>query len=333
LIAVGVLRILDPLPVGIAATLALLPWAVRWFTFGELTRHAFISGALVLLIISAFIGVGVSYDPTLSWPLLLTLLGSVSLFFAIVNATLSPRWIMGGLVLIASLLALYFVGQYGYFYYPNETGRLATLGRLTGSLLPNLVIFTPHPNAVAGFLESVWLLSLILTWRAYEGERVIWGLGAAILSYGLLISGSRGAWLSLLVAIGIWALLLIPRRSLRLAIGGVGLVVAALSLYALFQIASTHSQVPILSSALNTTHSRLILYRNSLYLWSDYPFTGSGLGDTFALIPDLFSLSIAHPLSVFNLFSQPVLIGWIGFRYIGPGGVGLAVVQFLSVCD
>jgi O-antigen ligase len=324
LIAVGVLRILDPLLVGIAALLALLPWVARWFIFGKLTRRAFIGSALVLLVISAFISVWVSYDPSLSWPLLLTLLGSVSLFFAIVNTKISPRQVGSGLVVAASLAAFYFVGQYGHFYYPNEVGRLANLGRLTGSLLPNLVLVTPHPNAVAGFLESVWLLSLVLAWRARSGERVAWGLAVAIITYALFISASRGAWIGLAVAVGIWALLLVPRRSIRLAIGGLGLAVASLGLYMLFQVASARSQIPVLSSALNAAHSRLILYRNSLYLWSDYLFTGTGLGDTFAWIYSRYQLLIQYQFLTYshNLFLS------VG---LGLGMLGLVALIWLLV--
>lgn len=294
LILIGVLRVLEPLLIGVGIGLGLLPWLARWLVLDRSVRPTFIGGALALLGSSGLVGVWVSYDPTLSWPLLLTLLGSISLFFAVANTGLSSRRVGGAVVLAAGLLAFYFVGQYGHFYYPYEGGWLPDLGRLTGSVLPNLVFFTPHPNAVAGFLASIWLLSLVLTCQARGGERVAWALTAGIISYGLLISESRGAWLGLAVTAGIWTWLIIPRRNLRLALGGVGLIVAAFGFYVLYYGASIGMEIPFLSPTLNTVQSRLILYRNSLNLWGDYLFTGIGLGDTFAFVYSRYQLLIPY---------------------------------------
>lgn len=294
LIIVGVLWLLNPLAVGIAVTLALLSWIIRWCMGGQPMFRTFISGPLVMLVISALIGVGVSYDRALSWPLFLTLLGSIRLFVAIAHTNLPPRWVGGGLVIAASLLAFYFVGQYGYFYYPYEWGVLPRLGRITGSALPNLVFFTPHPNAVAGFLESVWLLGLVLAWEARRGVRIVWVLGVIIISYSLLISESRGAWLGLTIVLGVGAWLLIPERRLRLALGRIGLITITLSLLGFFYLVSSGLQIPLVSPTLDTAYSRLVLYRNSLNLWSDYPFTGIGLGDTFAFVYSRYQLLIPY---------------------------------------
>ncbi len=294
LILIGVLRVLEPLLVGVGIGLGLLPWLARWLVLGRSSHPTFIGGALALLGSSGLVGVWASYDPTLSWPLLLTLLGSISLFFAVANTGFPSRRVGEVLGVTAGLLAFYFVGQYGYFYYPYEGGWLPDLGRLTGSVLPNFVIFTLHPNAVAGFLASGWLLSLVLTWQARGGERVVWMLTAVVVSYGLLISESRGAWLGLVAVAGIWAWLIIPRRNLRLALGGVGLLGAALGFYVFYYGLSNGLEIPFLSPTLNTAQSRLILYRNSLNLWGDYLVTGIGLGDTFAFVYSRYQLLIPY---------------------------------------
>ncbi len=316
LIGVGILGIVHPVLIGLVLGLALLPWLARWLMFGQLTRRAFISTALVLLAISAPLGVWASYDPASSWPLMLTLLGSISFFFAMVNTHISPRWGAGGLVVAAVLLAFYFVGQYGHFYYPDEVGRLANLGRFTGSLLPNFVFFTPHPNAAAGFLESTLFLSVALAWRARDGERMAWSVAAVLIAYGLLISGSRGAWVGLMVAAVLWVLSLIPNRGLRWALVGVGLIGGLFGIYILVQMVLAGSQLPGLNSTLETASSRLILYRNSLYLLGDYPFTGIGLGDTFGMVYSRYQLLIQVPFLTYshNLFLSVALgLGLLGF--------------------
>jgi hypothetical protein len=322
LLGLGVLSINQPALTCLAFVLALLPWLARWLIFGRLTRRSFIGGALLLLLVSGLIGVWASYDPALSWPLFLTMLGSVSLFFAIINTHVSARRVAGGLVVAAALLAFYFVGQYGYFDYSTEVGRLANLGRMTSSLLPPFVFFTPRPNATAAFLESIVLLSLVLAGQARGGERLAWGTAAALIGYALLISSSRGAWMALAAVLAMWTWLLIPNRTLRLALGGLGLSTAVLAIYALVTMAPTGSQLPVLSSILETANSRLILYRNSLYLLGDYPFTGLGLGDTFTMLYSRYQLLIPVPFLTYshNLFLS------VG---LGLGGLGLIALVWL----
>jgi hypothetical protein len=315
LILVGVLQIVDPFLIAVAIALGLIPWGYRGLVQRRWSSQAYITGPLLLLVVSGLVGVWASFDRTLSWPMWLTLLGSVNLFFAIVNTSVSTRWVAGGLVAAASLLALYFVGQYGHLEYPEEVGRLARLGRVVGSWLPNMVFFTPHPNAVAGFLESVFLLSLVLTWRSNGGQRVVWGLAALVIAYGLLLSGSRGAWIGLALALWIWAFLILNQR-FRLVMGGLTLVGVVLGMAVLFQMTLDEQQNAILTSILRTADSRLILYRNSLYLLADYPFTGVGLGDAFAMAYSRYQLLIHVPFLYYahNLFLSVGLgFGLLGF--------------------
>jgi putative inorganic carbon (HCO3(-)) transporter len=314
LIGIGVLGILDPVMIGVAGVLACMPWLARLLVFGRPTRPTLVGGALAALVASGLVGIGSAYDPALSWPMLLTLLGSVSLFFAIVNSAASPWQVGSGLVIVASLWALYFVGQYAHFDYQGERGRLARLGQMTGSLMPNLVVFMPHPNAVAGFLEGPFLLSLALIWRARGGRRLAWGLAAVAIAYGLLISGSRGSWVGLVVAIAIGALLLVPSRALRLAGAGLGVAGALLAIYLIVRV-PPDGQVSVITSALNTVGTRFVLYRNSLHLLGDYPFTGIGPGDTFAMVYSRYQLLIRVPFLTYthNLF---LAVG-LGFGVLG----------------
>lgn len=317
LIFVGLSRVLNPLVVGSVITLAVIPWVTRWFVLGRLSRPTFADGPLTLFVISAFIGTWAAYDPNLSWPMLLTLLGSVNLFFTIINAKVSLQRLSAGLVLIATLVAVYFISQFAHFHYPEEAGGLARLGLLTGSFLPNLVFFTPHPNAVANFLVGVLLLCLILTGQTQAGQRMAWSLAAGLIGYGLLISESRGAWFGLAVALSIWGLLGTTNRVLRLVLVGVGSIGALLSLWVVIHLSKPDHPVFILSSMLNTADSRFTLYRNSFNLWGDYLFTGIGLGNTFALIYSRYQLLINVPYLYYahNLFLS------VGLA-LGVGGLG-----------
>ena len=304
LIAVGLWGTAGPMLVGAAVALALLPWLARLAAYGRPTRPAVIGGSLALLGLSAGQSLWSAYDPTLSRPMLLVLLGSLGLFFAIINAPHRTGLMAAGLVLAAGLAALYFAGQYEHFHYLDETGWPAGLGRLSGSYLPDLVFFVPHPNAVAAVLEGALPLSLALAWPTQRSrQRLWWGLAGLLLVYGLVVSGSRGAWVGLAAALGLW-LLAISGRGLRLVLAGLVAAGVALGLYASQRpdLLSLPAMTP--ASVLETAHSRLALYRNSLYLVTDYPFTGIGLGDVFAMVYSRYQLLIQVPFLTYshNLF-------------------------------
>jgi len=331
LIAVGVAKSLDPLFVGVGLIFAFLPWVARLIVIGRLTRFALISDPLLLFTVAGLMGAAVAYDPALSWPMMLTLLGSINLFYAVVNTSVDGWWMAKGAVIGAALVAFYFVGQYGHFDYPLEFGRVVNLGRQTGNLLPSFVFFTPHPNAAAAFLEGVLFLNLILLWPGHPHPSksritvatILWGATFIFISYALLISRSRGSWVGLLAAVGIWGILSISNLKHRLmagvlAIGGVTLAV--------FLVASIliKSQNRFLVSLLETSHSRFVLYRNSFYLLKDYIFTGVGLGEVFALVYSRYQLLIPVPFLTYthNLFLA------IGF---GMGFLGLVALMWLLI--
>jgi putative inorganic carbon (HCO3(-)) transporter len=324
LLVAGVAGVRDPLTAGVASLLALVPWIARLFSLGRLTRRTYFGGALGLLVAGGLVGLWAAYDPALSWPALLVLLGSVSLFFALANTLAAPRRVAGGLVIVAVAVALYFAAQYAHFDYPAELGRTARLGRAIGSLLPDLVIYTPHPNAVAAFLEGALVLSLALAWERRGGTRWVWGAAAAVIAYGLLISGSRGAWLGLLVALAIGLMLPGPGRAARLAVVGVALAGALLAAGASAGLVLGGRQVAILATVRESVSSRLALYRNSLYLLGDYPFTGIGPGDTFAMVYSRYQLLIRVPFLTYshNLFLS------MGLEH---GATGLAALFWLLV--
>jgi O-antigen ligase len=285
-----------------------------------------IAGSLLLLLVSLIVSIWGAYEPALSLPALLTLLISLGLFVAIIRVPISPGWIARGLVVIGGLMAFYFVGQYGYMDYWTETGRLAQLGRVTGSLLPNLAFFSPNPNAVATFLEGVFLLSLVITWQSRGPKRIDWGIVAAIIGYGLLISGSRGAWFGLVIALGIWATLLTSNRALRFTLIGFMVIGSGLGIYIFSSLAPPEQHIPILSSLMETFQSRFTLYRNSFYLLGDYPFTGIGPGETFPMVYSRYQLLIQVPFLYYthNLF---LAIG-LGHGILGLIALTGLIVQF-----
>jgi len=325
LLFVGILGHASSILTGLALVLALFPLVMPHVALGRPLGRMTIGKPLSLFVVSALVGFWASYDRDMSLPMLLTILGSVSLFVVIANATASPRLIAGGLTLLGALAAFYFVSQYAHLNYQDEVGLLAQLGRLTSSFFPAMVFARPHPNAVATFLEGAFLPGLVLFRRARGGWRAAWGATLLLILYGLLISGSRGAWLGLATALVLWATLSTGGRWLQ--VGGVvfGLAVGiGLGTYIVLRLASPGQHILLLSSAFDAADSRFTLYRNSLHLLGDYPFTGVGLGSVFAMVYSRYQLLINVPYLYYahNLF----LAVWLG-----QGLLGLIALVWLMV--
>ncbi len=275
-----------------------------------------IGWAVSLFALSAIIGLGASYNPALSLPTALTAVFSAGLFFVVVRLKAGAPLVAKILAVAGGLLALYFVGRYGYLPYPDETGLLSRLGRLTGSILPNAAGFAPHPNAVATFLEGAFFPAIALTAAGRGPKRWAWAAVSAVIVYGLLITGSRGAWLGLAAMALVWAVRAFPRRGplvLGLAFGlGGGLLLGA---WLVFRLAQPGEPIPVLTSALGAAQSRLTLYRNSLYLLGDYPFTGIGPGNTFAMVYSRYQLLIDVPFLYYA--HNQFLSVWLGQGLLG----------------
>jgi putative inorganic carbon (HCO3(-)) transporter len=328
LLFVGITGIQQPLLVGIALFLAMIPWGLRLISIKRLTQSDFFIGAGWLLLTGcAAISAWLSYNPGLSWPVVLTIMGATGLFYAVINSTASYWSIVKLLVGITALMALYFITQYGYFGYWTETGILARTARQGRRIFPNIVFFSPHVNAVASFTIGPLLLSVALIYRARGWSRIWWIGIAGLITLALLLTDSRGSWLGLLVAFIIWAILLMKERSLQW-IAAVSLIASTvISFYFLLQLPPEH-RPGFLNGLVETYTSRFSLYHNSLYLILDYPFTGIGLGETFAMVYSKYQLLIQVPFLTYahNIFltiglglGLPGLIAlcWILVSYYG----------------
>ncbi len=326
LLIIGAMGIATPWVAFIAIILAFAPMLFPRTLLGRPPGTFFFTGALTLFVLGALVGVVVSYSVVESLPLFFTILGSVSLMFVIANPTVSPRNIAVGVVAAGAIFAVYFATQYAHFQYPLENGFIAHIARRISAIFPPLVIFTPHPNAAATFLEGTFFLTLALVQTEKKHRRLWWSVLALVL-YGLLISDSRGAALGIALGLGLWAMLRAPktwRPPLAMAGGmifGVGAGVLALTFFI--------GNSPLTRLVARIVHGfggRYILYRNSIELLRDYPFTGAGLGNAFAMVYSRYQLLIDVPF-LYYAHNLPLAV-WLGQGFLGIVGLGWLVVRF-----
>lgn len=324
LIVVGVLGVNNSVVIAAMLILAAFPLIMFMVKWGK--RPSFIGAPVILFVVSAFTGLFVAYDPGPGLPLVVTLVGSGLLFFAIVYANIMAERVAKGVVIFSGLVALYFVTQYAHIGYPDETGFMANVARVTSAALPDFSFMGMHPNSVAGVVSSTIFLSALFCWQArHPARRAGWGAVSVLLLYSLLVTGSRGALMALAMATGIWAVFYLPQWAQRLIGLAIGLLVGLLiGLIVFIQFAPAAMLDNTVGSLANTAGSRLTLYHNSLNLYKDYPFTGIGPGDTFTMVYSRYQLLIDVPYLEYahNLFLAVAL---------GQGPLGLIALIWLTM--
>ena len=260
----------------------------------------------MLFLLSAVLGVWPAYDRSLCWSTLIALAAGF-LWYVSISRLAVPhgqwRAIAGFITLVSMSLSLYFITQYAHLGYPEKVGVISRLGPLIGKAVPPVATWKPHPNSVAMFLEGVLFLAVGL---ALSGKRATWrtvgAVGAGLIALALLMSASRGAWLAVSVAAGLWlALYWRPARVVMIA-GGVlslGLVVYVIARGDITVL----GDIPIVDRVLAPIFirpDRLEVYRNSIYLIQDFPLSGIGLGKQFAMVYAHYALLIQHPFLTYS---------------------------------
>jgi putative inorganic carbon (HCO3(-)) transporter len=303
LIAAGIYRPL--LWVGLG-TMAFL-WLVRWLNRGYLARRTPLDVPILLFLLSALAGLWPSYDSALSLPLFLMIVGGVALYYLFVNnctTEYSRRILSAGSLLLGLTVSVYFIIQHGY--------------SVTGRIFPEAWAFQLHPNSVATFLEGMIPLALAMA----IGERrpwlrVFYGFCAATFAPALLLTASQGAWVALAICGAVWLCTRFHRMGVVFAaILPISVVVPGA--YLLFNNDAALNSIPVVGTTLVpllARPDRLEVYRNSLYLIRDFPLTGIGLGDVFAMVYSRYALLIQVPFLSYshNLFLEI----WLGQGLLG----------------
>ncbi len=293
-------------------------------------------GLLLLLFgLTALVGANGAYDPAQGWAKFWVLVGGICLFAAIISQGKEQGGVLLGLLSgAAALVALNFLLTHDWQQHPADIGLLNRIGLAWMGLRPQLSLPAIHPNFAGGILIMLLPFQVVGVQRnsgelggtqgnaRFTPQAVFFMLILGLAVGALLLTSSRGAWLSLAAAAGVWGLWLMsgwlarwlerPRASLFLL--GLGLSgAAAILLVLLFPggLIGLVNRLPGLASG----ESRWEIYQNTIRLVADYPFTGGGLHS----FPGLYSRYILNiPYFLFdyshNLYLDILLEhGQLGF--------------------
>jgi O-antigen ligase len=271
------------LEAGSAVLLAL--WVFEQISSGVIevrTNRIFLplGGFGVLVLIQLLSGQSISKDATLSGLLLLTSYAIVC--FLLIQSVRRAQHVQT----IAQVLS-----SYGAIVAVFAIVQGLTLNdKLYWTITPRWGgwIYGPYVNHnhYAGLMEMLTPipLAVALSHHLSSSKRILAAGAAGLMASSILLSGSRGGWIALLVELLVLALVLanIRRRALGLVLGGAA---AALLLFACLagpeqyeHLSNFKSQSPELSQKV-----RVDLARDALVMFKQRPIMGWGLG-TFSIV-------------------------------------------------
>ena len=189
--------------------LALVPWLLRWRQTGQLSATTSLTAPLGLFMITAVMGLWAAYNPTAAWAKFWVLVAAIFLFFTIANQPAINLWFIAKLLsLFTVLVAVYFLLTHDWQAEPTYMSLLDGLAERWMGIRPFLKTPPLHPNQAAGFIVVFAPLVIAVGWRGWRTRSILgWGITAIVATlilFALLLTGSRGAWLALIVALTVW---------------------------------------------------------------------------------------------------------------------------------
>ena len=267
---------------------------------------------LLFFLLSAILGLWPAYTPQQGYVTLAALTCGVMLYFLISRLYGHPRaldGLMAAFMTLCGLFSMYFITQAGNLNYEDKVEPIARIARLISSAMPNLAFWKPMSNSAGTFLEGSLFLAIGLAVQTRKSTlRWIYFATAALMSMALIFSSSRGAWLAVLGAGLIWAAFH-WKPALYLFIAACAGLIGLILFTAIHHDINVLNQIPVINSVVGPLFirpDRLEVYRNSLALIADVPFTGIGLGDPFALVYSRYELMIQVPFLYYshNIFLE-----------------------------
>lgn len=356
--------------------LALAPWAIRLVLTGQVTRRTQFDLLLILFLVTAGVSVWASYERQVAWHRFWLIVGGVLFFYALVNAEPLGGLRVWLLAVFGAGVAIYFLATHDWENYGARIEALGRLGRILQAPLPALSVYRFHPNVAGGVMAMMVPFAGLVTLQAWGREghasqsrdparllRFAAGLGLlAVTLFGLMMTGSRGAWMAMagaLCALGLWAASgwLGRWAGIRQAWVFAGLL--ALGLVTLLGVGFIWPGAGVTAVGMllggNILPGRLDLLRNTATLVRDYPFVGAGLGgfgmlySTYALLIHVVYMAHSHTffldlaveqgmLAVVILVGMWLVFGWSVWQemsrseaFRGSRTLGAAALSLLAI--
>ena len=258
---------------------------------------------------SALVASWLAYDHNTSYLQFARILSIPILFYALCASNMTVmRWVSNGLVFLAAILAIYWPIQHDFIFEPAKFQTIQSLGLWINQNFPR-VIYTEltgpsiHSNVAAGVLAlciPFGIAMIFISWTSkHRFATLAFVLIIILIVFGLILTSSRGAWMSVIV-VGVLACLVWLQRTLfpspkgQLIFWTLVILTGTLLLLATVLTGNLDRVLGYIPGPTGTLRSRSVLWHEGLGLVRDYFFTGSGLM-TFWLVHPIYAMLIQVP--------------------------------------
>jgi tetratricopeptide (TPR) repeat protein len=214
------------------------------------------------------------------------------------------RVVLGSL---PAVIAIYFLLTNDWSYRIGKLSWMDSALRWFAAWQLTLPSLQLNSNVVGGIIAAFMPMQVSALFEGRERNRVwLAVLLVGLSAFGLFLSESRGAWLALAITAGVWgAWELFSRLTSQWAINrrqARVVQIATLTIVSLVCVLIL-ALTPLGNRLLGLRTDRLTVWRNSLDLASDYPFTGLGLGNfEMAYSSYVLLVQVPHTAHAHNLF-------------------------------
>ncbi|MGZ9225989.1 MAG: O-antigen ligase family protein, partial [Anaerolineales bacterium] len=296
--------------------------------------------SLVVFLVTAVISYSVAHDETAAWNKYWLIVVAILLYITISEQPAQNLHILAGVALLAGvgvascfLLTADFHTQAAKFQWIHQLGVAWMTMRPQFFQLPAI-----HPNDAAGISIITAAFGLPLLGESGGNksagfiQRIIVLTALGIVLFAVLLASSRGAFLGLVGALGIWVTwrllttLRSPSKEKWLGLFPCFAIAGILTLEVVVLFIPSGMLGASFSVGSDVFVSRAEVFRSGLMILRDFPFTGGGLASfpglysQYVIVLPYYLLPHSHNM-ILNVMIEQGLLGGISFMFIYVLGV------------
>jgi len=277
---------------------ALLPAVFRLVGGRSPFQKTQLDGLVMVFFITAIVGYWASYDQETAWSKLWFIATSVLLYYALSAQPIENLvWVCTILFCIGAGVSVHYILAYDFVGAPRKLQIANTIGRWIMDVRPQFAWTSIHPNYVAGIaaIMTPFILYPLIELRKNKSQNiflfVLISIGVGISLFAIFMATSRGIWMAIFSALGVWLLWrFVNLRRINLQLGKEAVFPSIVLIYlcvvvAVLYMGPANSVGTFSNEYFFGTGSRAELFGRSVSILSDFPITGGGLG----AFPGLYS--------------------------------------------
>ena len=318
---------------------ALLPAGFRIMGGKRPFQKTQVDGLVILFFITATVGYWASYDQETAWRKLWLIASAVLLYYAL---SAQPKenfvWLSMILFFIGVGVSLHYLLAYDFVGAPRKLQIANAIGRWIVNMRPEFGWISIHPNYVAGIvaITTPFILFPAIELKKNKNQNVfllvLISMGLIISLFAIFMATSRGIWMAIFSAIGIWLFWrFINLRGINFRLKQEAFFPSAVLVYLslivmVLYLGPANLGGTFSSEYLFGTGSRAELFGRSLALVRDFPIMGGGL----SAFPGLYSHDILG-IPYFNVPNSHNLFLDVAIEQGLLGGIAFLIIFLVSV--